>query len=111
AFREDAAGRITHFFNGAWSHERVEEVRAVAVPPATLRKYAGHYDIAPGQAVTVSLEEGRLMAELTGKPRVELLATSATTFVAAGADATVTFAEDGLVLRFGGRELRAVKRK
>jgi CubicO group peptidase (beta-lactamase class C family) len=111
AFREDAAGRITHFFNGAWSHERVEEVRAVAVPPATLRKYAGQYDIGPGQAVTVSVEGGRLMAELTGMPRVELLATSATTFVADGADATVTFVEDGLVLRFGGRELRAVKRK
>lgn len=24
AFREDSAGRITHFFNGTWSHERID---------------------------------------------------------------------------------------
>lgn len=24
AFREDAAGRITHFFNGTWTHERID---------------------------------------------------------------------------------------
>jgi CubicO group peptidase (beta-lactamase class C family) len=50
AFHEDAQGRITHFFNGAWSHEKIDAPPSVRVPLAKLRGYAGRYELAPGRS-------------------------------------------------------------
>jgi CubicO group peptidase (beta-lactamase class C family) len=111
AFREDAAGRITHFFNATWSHEKIDDATpaAMSVPLATLQQYAGRYELAPDQILTITLSGGRLTGELTGQPAAELVATSETTFVAADADAQLTFGSGTVVLRFGGRELRGKK--
>lgn len=113
AFRDDAAGRITHFFNGAWSHERIDDPRsrAVRIPRRTLQRYAGRYQLAPERFVTITVEGDRLFGEMTGQPRVELVATARNTFVAVDADAQVTFVDGALVLRLGGRELRAARVK
>ena len=53
---------------------------AVHLDAARLAEYAGVYAIAPGMRVAVTVEGGRLMAEVTGQPKVELFAESATTF-------------------------------
>jgi hypothetical protein len=51
------------------------------------------------------------MGEMTGQPRVELIARTKNTFMAVDADAEITFVDGALVLRFGGREMRATKLK
>ncbi|HVG23965.1 MAG TPA: serine hydrolase [Thermoanaerobaculia bacterium] len=109
AFRQDGEGRITHFFNGAWSHEKVALPPAVRVPLAKLRDYAGRYELAPERFLTVTLKGERLVAETSGEPSAELVPLSETEFTAVDADARVTFSKNGLILRYGGREMHATK--
>ena len=52
----------------------------VTLDPALLAEYAGTYEIAAGVRVVVTVESGRLMAELTGQAKVELVAQDPTTF-------------------------------
>jgi len=71
----------------------------VDVPAATLRRYAGKYEMTTlgGMMLTVELQAGRLRLQVPGQPALPLRATSTTSFEVVGAPARITFnaAEDG----------------
>jgi CubicO group peptidase (beta-lactamase class C family) len=89
----------------------------VEVPVATLERYVGRYELAPGFVIEVTLEDGALHAQATGQPRFRLYAASPTRFFLRVVEAEVGFTEDaagavtGLVLYQGGREMPGRKLK
>ncbi|MCA1816027.1 MAG: serine hydrolase, partial [Acidobacteria bacterium] len=93
------------------------ERKVVAVASATLDKYAGQYQLAPGLVLTITNDGGKLSASAPGQPVVEMLPSSETEFFLKVVDAQVTFVTDaqgrvtGLVLHQGGRDTPAKKIK
>lgn len=92
------------------------ERQAVVVAPEVLRAYEGVYELSPTFVITVSVVDGKLMAQATGQSAFELYAESTDAFFLRVVDAQVTFtrdasgAVDGLVLHQGGRDAPAPKR-
>ncbi len=92
------------------------ERQAVVVAPEVLRTYEGVYELAPTFAITISVVDGKLMAQATGQDAFELHAESDSRFFLTVVDAQVTFtrdaagAVDGLILHQGGRDSRAPKK-
>ena len=88
---------------------------AVEIDPAILGRYAGKYELAPGAIITVTVEEGKLMVQLTGQPKLEVYPESETKFFYTVVKAQITFQVDtagtvkGLTLHQGGRDLPAKK--
>ena len=82
--------------------------RAVTLSPDALARYVGTYEEQPGFAITVTLENGQLMAGMEGGDARVLLAESETSFFYEDATARVTFEmdDDGeverLILHQGG---------
>jgi CubicO group peptidase (beta-lactamase class C family) len=93
------------------------ERQVIAVSPELLQEYEGVYDLAPTFAITVSVVDGKLMAQATGQSAFELYAESVDAFFLRVVDAQVTFsrdasgAVDGLILHQGGRDSPARKRQ
>ncbi len=94
-----------------------QERRAVALDPKTLDAYAGQYQLAPTFIITVTNENGKLMAQATGQEKFELFAESETKFFLKAVDAQVTFVKDAggritqMILHQNGRDLPAPKIK
>ena len=92
------------------------ERAAVIVAPATLRAYAGTYDVQPGFAIVITLEGDQLMGQATGQPKFPLFAESDTRFFLKVVDAQVEFfrGDTGevtrLVLHQGGRDIPGVRK-
>jgi CubicO group peptidase (beta-lactamase class C family) len=90
------------------------ERKEIALPPATLAKYAGVYQMTTAVSVTmtITLEGDRLMAQLTGQGKLPIFPQSETLFFLKVVDAQLEFAADGssLVLHQGGREQKATRR-
>ena len=65
----------------------------VEVPAATLRRYAGKYEMTTlgGLLLTVELQNGQLRLQLPGQPALPLRPTSMTSFEVVGAPARITF--------------------
>lgn len=74
---------------------------SVDVPAATLRRYAGKYEMTTlgGMLLTVDLQGGQLRLQVPGQPALPLRPTSTTSFEVVGAPAKMTFnsAADGTV--------------
>ncbi len=91
--------------------ERVVLPRAVTLSPDALARYVGSYEEQPGFAITVTLENGQLMAGMEGGDARVLLAESETSFFYEDATARVTFemGDDGeverLILHQGGSDV------
>ena len=70
---------------------------AVEVPAATLRRYAGKYEMTTlgGMLVTVELQAGQLRLQIPGQQALPLRATSLTSFEVVGAPARITFNTEG----------------
>jgi CubicO group peptidase (beta-lactamase class C family) len=89
------------------------ERRAVALSPDVLKAYEGVYNLAPTFALTISVVDGKLMAQATGQPAFELTAEAQDAFYLTAVDAQITFtrnaagAIEGLVLHQGGRDMPA----
>jgi CubicO group peptidase (beta-lactamase class C family) len=89
---------------------RVPERTEVEVAEEILATYVGEYEIREGLTLVVTLENGGLVAQATGQPRVQLFAESETEFFLKVTDAQVTFtkdesgAVDGLILHQGGED-------
>ena len=89
------------------------ERRAVALSPEVLKAYEGVYNLAPTFALTISVVDGKLMAQATGQPAFELTAEAEDAFYLTAVDAQITFtrnaagAVEGLVLHQGGRDMPA----
>lgn len=86
------------------------EQKEVNVNPKIYDSYAGEYQLAPGFTITVTSENGKLMAQATGQSKFELFPTSETDFYLKVVPATVTFVKDAqgnvteLILNQNGRK-------
>jgi tetratricopeptide (TPR) repeat protein len=74
-----------------WDEYLPPEVETVSLAPERLSSYAGRYLINPDRVLTVTVEGGRLFAEPTQAPKVELFPISETTFVRQDSPARATF--------------------
>ncbi|MGV9009456.1 serine hydrolase [Brevundimonas sp.] len=89
---------------------------SIVVAPEVLQSYVGVYELAPTFAITLSIVDGRLMAQATGQQAFPLTAEAADAFFLTVVDARITFTRDaagavqGLVLHQGGREMPGRRR-
>jgi len=74
--------------------ETDEEATATAVDPAVLEGYVGQYVLPEGAVLTITYEDGQLMAQAPGAPRVELIHDGDATFHVVDPPVTVTFLTD-----------------
>jgi CubicO group peptidase (beta-lactamase class C family) len=83
------------FFGEHMTVQRPNATSGVDVPAATLRRYAGKYEMSTlgGLIVTVELQGGQLRIQLPGQAALPLRATSMTAFEVVGAPARITFNE------------------
>jgi D-alanyl-D-alanine-carboxypeptidase/D-alanyl-D-alanine-endopeptidase len=88
---------------------------AVEIDPAILPNYVGDYVMAPGVVMSITTEENRLFAQLTGQSRFEIYPESETQFFYRIVDAQISFEvkEDGsarsLTLHQNGQNMPALK--
>ena len=93
------------------------EPKIVSVDPKVLDSYAGVYELSADQAFTVSRDGAKLMMQAGDATKLELLATSPTTFLVKGQDFKVTFVPDSsgtiatMVLDTGNDKLNLKRRK
>ena len=101
-------GAVMHGDVVTLSSERKE----ITLPAATLSKYVGAYELAPGTTMTVTIEGERLMAQLTGQGKLPIFPQSETLFFLKAVDAQIEFAADAgsLVLHQNGRDTKATRR-
>lgn len=96
-----------------WKAPAGVERAEVELAPEELAAFAGRYELAPGFVLEITLEDGKLMSQATGQPKVPIFAESATRFFLKVVDAQLEFAlgEDGratsATLFQGGREIPA----
>lgn len=89
--------------------------KEVTVAPGVFDRLAGQYQFAPSAVITISREGTHFYEQLTGQGRFEIFATSEREYFLKVVDAQITFEVDSqmrttsLVLRQGGREIRATK--
>jgi putative CocE/NonD family hydrolase len=90
---------------------------AIKVDEKIYDAYVGQYELGPGFIITITREDGRLMGEAPGQPKIELSPESETRFVIRAAGIQITFVRDekgntsGLVLRQNDKDLKARKIK
>jgi CubicO group peptidase (beta-lactamase class C family) len=100
---------------------KIESLTAVRketkVDPKLYDAYAGDYELAPNFVLTITSEDGKLMGQATGQPKVELFPSSETEFFLKVTDAQIAFVKDGkgnvtgLVLHQGGQNIPGRKVK
>ena len=104
---------------GALAHgdtvKLTSERKEIALPAATLEKYAGTYEMAPGVTMAVTQDGAHLFGQLTGQPRIEMFAETETAFFLKPVDAQLEFLTEAgavthLVLHQGGRDLKGVRK-
>ncbi len=89
----------------------------IVVSPAILKNYAGSYSLSPAMTLTVTLENGKLKAQITGQPKFVLHAKSTVEFFYRVVDARVTFSTNGsglakkLTLNQNGRMIVGERKK
>lgn len=87
--------------------------KEIAVDPAVLDGYVGRYQLTPELVITITREQGKLMAQLTGQPAFEVFASGERDFFFKVANAQLTFEVDApgrasaVVLNQFGRSSRA----
>jgi CubicO group peptidase (beta-lactamase class C family) len=93
------------------------ERKEVKLDPALYDRYVGEYELAPGFFIIITKEEGKLMGQATGQPKVELYPEAETKFFLKVVDGQVEFVKDeggkvtGLILIQGGQKLPGRKVK
>ncbi|MFI4933502.1 MAG: alpha/beta hydrolase-fold protein [Caulobacterales bacterium] len=91
------------------------ERHEIAVDAATLAHYVGVYRLTDGRTVTVTIKDGKLFAQLTGLPQIQLFAETAHAFFVKGVDAQMTFKDNGsapsesAVVHLNGGDANAVR--
>jgi CubicO group peptidase (beta-lactamase class C family) len=89
------AGVVADAFFGQHmtASQRAAATSSVDVPAATLRRYAGKYEMTTlgGMLLTVELQGGQLRLQVPGQPALPLRPTSMTAFEVVGAPAQITF--------------------
>jgi hypothetical protein len=118
-FVKDASGKVVgakHHQNGQTIHApRLADVTEIKLEDARTESLLGDYDFKPVGKMTISRAGGRLYAQLTGQPRLELGATADTEFFVRMVNAQLTFVTgaDGnvtkIVLHQGGQNYEMPK--
>jgi len=91
------------------------EQKEIKVDPKIYDSYAGEYQLAPTFTITITNENGKLMAQATGQPKSELFPSSETDYYLKVVPATVTFVKDAegkvteLILTQNGRKTSGKK--
>jgi len=70
------------------------EQKEIKVDPKIYDSYAGEYQLAPTFTITITNENGKLMAQATGQPKFELFPSSETDYYLKVVPASVTFVKD-----------------
>lgn len=108
--RDQKAPRISDKAVGPPPHKEIQ------VSPQLLAKYAGVYALGPGVDVTMTVEDGRLMTQITGQPKLELFAESETKFFLKVVEAQTEFFVDAsgavthMVIHQGGQDTKATRK-
>jgi CubicO group peptidase (beta-lactamase class C family) len=85
---------------------------ALATDAATLKQYSGHYELAPGFAIDVSVEDDKLMVQATAQRAFEVFREGDDVFFYRVVPAKLRFSRspggevDGVTLEQGGRLLK-----
>jgi len=98
--------------NALTAIERLEKPAAPVEMKYPLEAFVGRYELAPTFILSFFIEDGKLMTQATGQPKLNLTADSATEFSVVGVPARVVFEMDGMkakavTLFQGGREMKA----
>ncbi len=89
--------------------------KTVNVDPKTLASYEGTYALSLFFAITITLEDGRLMAQATGQDKFQVFPESETKFFYKVVDAQITFEKgndgkfDKLILHQNGQDMPGIK--
>ncbi|MCA1601501.1 MAG: serine hydrolase, partial [Acidobacteria bacterium] len=100
-----------------WTDYLAKEKVLAQVDPKIYASYAGQYELSPNFILTITAEDGKLMGQASGQPKLELFPESETRFFALTVSVELTFVKDAsgqvthLVLRQGGQETTAKKIK
>lgn len=65
--------------------------KEISLPTETLQRYVGQYELRPGFILTVTLEDGKLMTQATGQPKIPVFAETDRRFFPKVMDATLEF--------------------
>jgi D-alanyl-D-alanine-carboxypeptidase/D-alanyl-D-alanine-endopeptidase len=91
--------------------------KEVSIDPKILQKYVGKYELVPGIVFDVTMQNEKLMAQLTGQSSFQIFPESETEFFYKVVDAQITFQLDGngnvtgLILHQGGNDHAAKRMK
>jgi CubicO group peptidase (beta-lactamase class C family) len=126
-FLKDAQGTVTGLKMSARigpdrSYTRTDkplpaERKEIKLDPALYDQYVGEYELSPGFLVVITKEDGKLMGQATGQPKIELFPEAETKFFLKVVAGQVEFVKDdagkvtGLVLVQGGQRLPGKKIK
>lgn len=89
--------------------------KVVDVDSELLKSYVGEYALSPLFAITITVDDGKLMAQATAQPKYQVFPSSPTEFFYKVVDAKLSFEKDKdgqvtkLVLHQNGRDLPGVK--
>jgi CubicO group peptidase (beta-lactamase class C family) len=113
-------GKITNDLSAIALGEKPEEAKArteIKLDPKVYDSYVGQYELTSGFTITVTKEEDRLFAQMTGQDKFELFPESEKDYFLKVVDAQVTFVKNDkgevtqLVLHQGGRNMSCRKIK
>jgi len=99
-----------------WPDWRPVVRTAVKVDEKTLAQYAGTYNLAPNFDIVMTVENGKLMTQASGQPKVELYAESESKFFLTVVPVEVEFVRDdqgkvtSIVVHQGGRDMKAPRK-
>ena len=108
------AGDRWQIVNVLWTQNRKDR-KVASVDPKLYGAYIGEYELAPQFILTITTDAGRIFAQATGQPRVEIFPESEVDYFLTVTDAQITFVKDAdghvnqLVLHQGGRDIPAKK--
>jgi CubicO group peptidase (beta-lactamase class C family) len=98
-----------------WPDYRPTVRTAIQLDPKILAQYVGTYELHPGFDIAITLENGQLMTQATGQPKIPIYAESETKFFPLF-PAELEFVKDdqgkvtSMILHQGGQEMKAPKK-
>jgi hypothetical protein len=91
----------------------MKDRRVAAVDPRLFTAFVGDYELGPKFILAITTEAGRLFAQATGQPKVEIFPETELDYFLKVTDAQITFVRDAqggvpqLILHQGGRDVPA----
>lgn len=90
--------------------------KEISLPTEILQRYAGQYELRPGFVLTVTVEDGKLMTQATGQPKIPVYAETERRFFPKVVDATLEFEINAageaaaVILEQGGMRIRGPRK-